>query len=387
VNSILSIVVFAGSVLSQTPVVSAAPLNCSNYITVIAENGLVVSEMNPDVPHAPASMIKLMLTLMVAEGLENGLWTPEQPITVSALAQSMGGTQVHLKAGEVHTLESMMHAVSVASANDAAFAVAEALWGSEENYLVAANARAKELGMLDTVVRSVHGLPPSAGELHDETTARDLAILACLCVKNETVMRWSGQQELIFRPGEAPKQNTNKLLLRLPGCDGLKTGYTRAAGFCLTATAVRNDLRLITVVMGCPRLSDRFEVTARLLEEGFATVRRVKLLATDTLLEPSIPVRNAKQNTLRLAPETDVWITAKSTDFPQMTFETTTPKLLQAPLSEGDTVGSVKVKLAGQIIGEAPLRVPVKVEEPTLYWKLTHRVAGRVGESQVEQGG
>jgi len=383
VRTILAVVFFAVSVAAQSDKLVA----CSNYITIVAENGLVVSELNPDQPHAPASMIKMILTLMVAEGLEAGLWTPETPVPVSNGAQSMGGTQVDLKAGEIHTLGAMMQAVCVASANDAAYAVAETLWGSESGYLKAANVRAKDLGMLDTTVRSVHGLPPSAGELPDQTTARDMAILACACVKNTLVMGWTGQHELVFREGEAAKQNTNKLLLRLPGCDGLKTGYTRAAGFCLTATAVRNDLRIITVVMGCPKLRDRFDTTEQLLEEGFATVRRVKLLATDTLMDPAIPVRNAKQNTLRLAPEKDVWITAKSTDFPQMTFETTTPRLLQAPLAEGATVGTVKVKLAGQVIGEAPLRVPIDIEEPTLHWKLTHRVMLRTGENQIEQGG
>ncbi|NUM53275.1 MAG: D-alanyl-D-alanine carboxypeptidase [Candidatus Hydrogenedentes bacterium] len=362
-------------------------LSCTNYITVIAENGLVVDELNPDERRAPASMVKLMLILMVAEGLDQGLWTLETPINVSLNAQGMGGTQVQVKAGDVFTLEAMMRAVCVASANDAAYAIAEELWGSEANYLLAANARAKELGMKDTTVRSVHGLPPSDGELPDETTARDLAILSCACVSHPQIMTWVGMKELVFRPGESPKANTNKLLLRTAGCDGLKTGYTRAAGFCLTATAVRNDVRLITVVMGCPRLKDRFDVASKLMEDGFSKVRRVRLLAADTLVDPAITVRNAKQTTLRLAPDHDVWITAKETDFPQMTFETTTPKLLQAPLTEGQHAGSVKVKLAGQVLGETPLRVPMAIEEPSLLWKLTHRVQEKAEEIQPAIGG
>jgi D-alanyl-D-alanine carboxypeptidase (penicillin-binding protein 5/6) len=155
----------------------------------------------------------------------------------------------------------------------------------------------------------------------------------------------------------------------------------------LTATAVRNDVRLITVVMGCPRLKDRFDVASKLMEDGFGKVRRVRLLASDTLVDPAITLRNAKQTTLRLAPEKDVWITAKETDFPQMTFETTTPKLLQAPLTVGQQAGSVKVKLAGQVLAEMPLRVPIVVEEPTLYWKLTHRVQEKTEDLQPAQGG
>jgi len=321
---------------------------------------------------------------MVAEGIDSGKWTLETPITVTANAQSMGGTQVQLKAGEVFPLDKLMQAVSVASANDAAYAVAEGLWGSKDDYLKAANERAKELGMADTTVRSVHGLPPSAGELPDETTARDMAIVACACIRKPQIMSWVNEKELVFREGEDPKQNTNKLLFRLPGCDGLKTGYTRAAGFCLTATAVKDDVRLITVAMGCPRLKDRFDVTERLLEEGFAQVRRVKLLATDTQMDPAIPLRNAKQADLKLVPEHDVWITAKETDFPQMTFETSVPKQLQAPLAQGETLGSVKVKLAGQVIGEASLQVPAAVEEPSMHWKLTHRVVHRIAETETK---
>ncbi|MBM3288699.1 MAG: D-alanyl-D-alanine carboxypeptidase [Candidatus Hydrogenedentes bacterium] len=378
--------------LSATLGIAAEPpddatLSCTNYITVIADNGLVVDELNPDERRAPASMVKLILIYMVTELLEKGTCTLETPIAVTANAQAMGGTQVQVKAGDVHTLGVLMEAISVASANDAAYAVAEGLWKTEADYLIAANACAKELGMRDTVIRSVHGLPPSPGELADETTARDLAILSCACVKKPQIMAWVGMKELVFRPGEDPKENTNKLLGRTLGCDGLKTGYTRQAGFCLTATAIRDDVRLITVVMGCPRLKDRFDVTNRLIEDGFGKVRRVRLLAADTLVDPAIALRNAKQTTLRLAPEQDVWVTAKETDFPQMTIETTTPKLLQAPLALGQHAGSVKIKLAGQTLAETPLRVPMAIEEPTLLWKVTHRIRELAEDSRPAQGG
>ncbi|MCC6796157.1 MAG: D-alanyl-D-alanine carboxypeptidase [Candidatus Hydrogenedentes bacterium] len=375
-------IVYCAAAFCQIP-----DLSCTNYITVIAENGLVVDELNADEKRAPASMVKLNLVLLVAEGLDSGKWTLDSQITVSKTAQSMGGTQVQIKAGDVFSLDTLMQAVCVASANDGAYAVAEGLWGDEATYLAAANVRAKELGMTNTTIRSVHGLPPSAGELADETTARDMAILSSACVMNAQVMKWVGMKELVFRPGEDPKQNTNKLLARMDGCDGLKTGYTRAAGFCLTATAIRNDVRLITVVMGCPRLKDRFDTADVLMEDAFTKVRRVRLLAADTLVDPAITLRNATQSALRLAPEHDVWVTAKEADFKQMTFETTTPKLLQAPLTMGQQAGSVTVKLAGRVIGETPLRVPIAVEEPSVFWKLTHRVREKAEEAQPAYGG
>ena len=331
-------IVFCVSTFAQSP-----PLSCTNYITVIADNGLVVDELNADEKRAPASMVKLILVLMVAEGLETGKWGLDTEITVSVTAQSMGGTQVQIKAGDVYSLDTLMQAVCVASANDGSYAVAEGLWGDEATYLAAANVRAQELGMANTTIRSVHGLPPSAGELADDTTARDMATLSSACVMNTQIMKWVGMKELVFRPGEDPKQNTNKLLARMDGCDGLKTGYTRAAGFCLTATAMRNDVRLITVVMGCPRLKDRFDTADVLMEDAFTKVRRVRLLAADSLVDPAIAM--------------------------------------------GQQAGTVTVKLAGRVLGETPLRVPMAVEEPSVFWKLTHRVREKADEAQPAFGG
>ncbi|MFA6243304.1 MAG: serine hydrolase, partial [Candidatus Hydrogenedentales bacterium] len=255
------VVISSGSVAWS----QGAGLPCTNYIIRVADTGLVVGERNADEAHAPASMVKLMLMLLVTEGLDAGTWTLETPITISAGAANVGGTQVELKAKESWTLDQLMTAVAVASANNAATAVAEGLWGSVDKYLEAANARAKELGMRGTEYHSVHGLPPGKGELSDVTTARDMTVLAEECIKKPQIMTWVGVREFSLRPEEAPKSNTNKLLFSLEGCDGLKTGFTRAAGYCLTATAVRNGVRLVVVVMGCERLSQRFEVAQYLL--------------------------------------------------------------------------------------------------------------------------
>lgn len=388
-----SMLLFISFLVVTVPSVAQAvpqnpPLACASYITIIADSGLIVSEFNPDERRPPASMVKMIMLLLVAEGLEDGKWTLDTQITVSAKAQSMGGTQVQLKAGETFSLEHLMKAVAVASANDGAYAVAEGLWGTAEKYLERANERAAELGMLDTVFRSVHGLPPDPGQLADESSARDLAILASKCVQLPQIMEWVSLPELAFRAGQSSKPNTNKLLSSLAGCDGLKTGYTRAAGFCLTATAVRNDVRLITVVMGCPRLRDRFEVAAYLLEDAFAQTKRVKLLAKGAVMDPAIPLANAKQSSIRLAPAQDIWITAKETDFPQMRFQTTLPPRLQAPLRQGENVGVVKIDLAGQTLATVPLLVPSDIEEPGWRWKLTHHVLGRIQElSSQEFGG
>ncbi len=221
--------------VSASVFAAAASAPDVSVICVELDRGLVLYEEHADIKRPPASMIKLMLMLLVAEGYGRGDWTHDTAIPVSALAESMGGTQVYLNAGESWPLGELMRAVSVASANDAAMAVAEGLWGSEAKYLRAANARAGALGMKDTVIHGVHGLPPDNGEDFDQTTARDMAVLAAMCAKEPEIMGLVGQKELQFRPKDATKFNTNKMLWRMDDCDGMKTGFIRAAGFCVTA--------------------------------------------------------------------------------------------------------------------------------------------------------
>ena len=362
-------------------------LQCTNYIIVTADHGLIVSEMNADEPRAPASMVKMILMLMVAEGVENGLWTWDTEIAVTAESQEIGGTQVFLKAGESWPLEALMKAIAVASANDAATAVAIGLWGSRDEYLKAANERARELGMLDTQVHSPHGLPPDEGQESDMTTARDMSILARACVAKPKIMEWVAIKELRFRPNDAVKASTNKLLELMPECDGLKTGFTRAAGWCLTATAVRNDVRLIAVVMGCPTLSDRFVTARALLEQGFAGTRRERILAKGDLLAPALPVRNAKTGSVQLQATADLWVTARQADFDVLEYVPHYPPALHAPMNAGDEVGTLSVALEGHELGEVPVVVPSSLEVPGWRWKLTHSVMTRLRGETAEVGG
>lgn len=362
-------------------------LQCTNYIIITADHGLIVSEMNADEQRAPASMVKMILMLLVTEGVEKGLWTWDTEIAVSKETETIGGTQVFLKAGESWPLEALMKGVAVASANDAASAVAEGLWGSREEYLKAANERARELGMLDTVVNTPHGLPPEPGQESDMTTARDMSILARACVAKPKIMEWVAMKELRFRPRDEAKTNTNKLLEIMPECDGLKTGYTRAAGFCLTATAVRNDIRLIVVVMGCPKLADRFATAQALLEQGFAGTRRELILAKGDLLAPPLPVRNAKMDSIQLQVTDDLWVTARQSDFDVLEYVPHYPSALHAPMKAGDEVGTLSVALAGQELGEIPVILPADIEVPGWRWKLTHSVLTRLKGETANVGG
>ncbi len=256
-------------VAAGTIAVSAAngPSEVST-ICIDAATGKVLSSGNATVVRPPASMVKMMLFLLVTEGVEAREWSWEDPITASRHAEHMGGSQVFLRAGETYPLEHLMQAVAVASANDAAMAIAEGLWGNEDDYLEAVNARVASLGMVDTRFNSVHGLPPDDGVAPDRTTARDMALLARACVRHSKVLDWTQVREFSFRHGDATEYNTNKLLWRVPECDGLKTGYIRASGYCVTATAERNGRRVIAVVMGHESFNGRFRAAQEMLENA-----------------------------------------------------------------------------------------------------------------------
>jgi len=329
-----------------------------SVICVEADTGLVLHEKHVDVPRPPASMVKMIQLLLVAEGLEAGRWTLETPVTVSKRAQHMGGTQVYVEAGEVWPLGQLMRAVAVASANDAAMAVAEGLWGSEEAYRKAANARALELDMDLTVFHSVHGLPPDAGEALDQSTARDMARLACEAVRHPQVLEWVGQKEIRFRPQDAIHYNTNKLLWRMEDCDGLKTGYIRAAKFCITATAQRNGIRLISVVMGSPSKYGRFNLAQEMMEEGFKKLKRIHAVQQGQPAGEALPVAGHSQK-VQLVADKDIWVIILNGNESTLEFYAERPDTLVPPIAAGTVVGELQIELGGVRLGRSPLSVPV----------------------------
>ncbi|GMW03726.1 MAG: hypothetical protein AMXMBFR84_48600 [Candidatus Hydrogenedentota bacterium] len=352
-----------------------------SYICVVADSGLPIVEYNPDEVRAPASMVKLIQMLMVSEGLREGIFTLEQEITVTAKAAGIGGTQVFLKEGEVHTLEKLMQAVSINSANDAAMAVAEGLWGDEDTYKKAANERALALGMTSTVVNSVHGLPPDPGNEHDKTTARDMVILAQACIREPLIREWTSMKELTFRVGEDPKPNTNKLLFRMAECDGLKTGYTRAAGYCLTATAEINGIRVIGVVMGCNRLADRFDSMETLLKYSATQVGPVTLVAKGQPIEPSVGIGNGKMESMQLHAANDIIAILPASAVGKVQFFSDYPDFLWAPIAQGHAVGTLNAQLGETVLGSTEVIVPEAVEEPDWRWKLGRGLLRTLGRT------
>ena len=222
------------------------------YAVADAADGKILEGLNVNLRWPQASLTKLMLAVVVMDQIERGALHLSDRVTVSRKAEGMGGSQVFLKAGETFSLDELMRAALVESANDAAFAVAEHTAGSSDEFVKLMNAKARALGMPDTEFHCVHGLPPAKGGADNITTCSDMIQLAREALQHPHILEWTSIEQTTFRSGTLPISNKNKLVGRVPGVDGLKTGYTRRAGFNIVATAKTGDRRLIVVVLGSP---------------------------------------------------------------------------------------------------------------------------------------
>lgn len=256
---------FALDKVSRNPYIGA--------IVIDDASGRVLFEDNADARGYPASVTKLMTFLVVMDRVHAGQLTLETPITVSAEASRTGGSQVYLKQGEVFTVDELLYALMIQSANDAAVALAVHVAGSKEAFVELMNAKARALGLAHTTFHSPHGLPPGKGQEVDLTTARDLAVLSRELIDHGDILRYSSVKVRTLRAQSASPfemRNHNHLLGKLAGCDGLKTGYFSAAGYSLAATVERNGRRIIAVVLGSEASKTRDFKVMELVEKGFA---------------------------------------------------------------------------------------------------------------------
>ncbi|MEJ2056658.1 MAG: D-alanyl-D-alanine carboxypeptidase [Desulfofustis sp.] len=279
--------------ISQDPYISA--------LLIDADTGKILLDENSTAKAYPASVLKLMVLKVILDRIEAGSLALDEMVQVTREASRMGGSQVYLDPKEQFPVEDLLYALIVQSANDAAVALAVHVAGSKDAFVALMNEKAAALGMNDTTFYSVHGLPPSEGQKPDITTARDLAILARELSKNPDVFKYTGARERDFRNGEFIMRTHNKLLATVDGCDGFKTGYFKAAGFSIVATARRGGVRIIAVVLGSLDRKVRDAKAAELIAVGFTKVKpgpeaAVPKENAETVVQPQVQQAVSEQS-------------------------------------------------------------------------------------------
>jgi serine-type D-Ala-D-Ala carboxypeptidase (penicillin-binding protein 5/6) len=339
----------------QGPYVSA--------LLVDADSGRVLFAKDPTDPRPPASMVKMMTALLAFEALDRGDVHLNDPVTISLAASRTGGSGVFLKAGERLPFEDLLKAMLVASANGASVAIADAIAGSQLAMISRMNDRARELGMSETTYRTVNGLPPRRGKgLPDMTSANDLAVLARKLLEHPQVLHYSAQPLVPIRGGTLLIRNTNHLVGHMEGADGLKTGYYHQAGFNLTATASRDHLRLIAVVLGCPTLQSRFLLAQQLMEWGFAHFSKLTVVEAGEPLSIDVKVSNGSTDHVRPVAAQSVTYVVRNDEKNDLHVTFQLPAMVSAPIAKDQELGEIIVRdQRQQVLGVIRAVSPIDV--------------------------
>lgn len=337
------------SVFSVGVADGAFHLPCKSVVLMEANTGTVLYTQNANEALPPASVTKIMTLLLVMEALDAGIVRLDSTVTVSANAASMGGSQVFLKEVEQMTLEDLLKSVVIASANDAAVALAEFVAGSVPSFVEKMNKRASQLGMTSTHFENVTGLDDTA-ENH-LTSAWDIALMSQALIAHPTILQYSSIWMDTIRNGEFGLTNTNRLVRFYPGCTGLKTGSTSKAGFCVSVTAERDGMSLICVIMGAESRDSRNAIATQMLDWGFA---EYGVYTADAQTLPFVAVQGGNRETCKLFCEKFQCVLPKS-KLSCVEIRSVLPKTVTAPVKTGDRVGCVEYYLENTKIGEIPI--------------------------------
>ena len=334
----------------------APSLAAKSAVLIEESTGKILYAANAHEALPPASVTKIMLLLLVMEAIENGQVKLDDTVTTSANAASMGGSQVYLKEGEQMRLEDMLKSVIIASANDAAVALAEHLCGSVSSFVAKMNQKAEQLGMKNTCFENVTGLDDTAeGHL---TSAYDIALMSRALIAHKKILEYSSIWMDTIRNGEFGLTNTNRLVRFYQGCTGLKTGSTSKAGFCVSATAKRGNLSLICVIMGSESRDARNAQATALLDWGFATF---DLLQSPSEAVGEIDVIRGRTSKCALVADPFSCVIRKSVS-KAIEKKVEMPNALEAPIKAGDAVGKIIYRCGGEVIGECVIRASESVE-------------------------
>lgn len=361
---LLSIIFMFVPITIKAETVDLAP-NATSAIIIEASTGTVIYNKNEHEKLAPASMTKMMGLLLIMEQIEKGNLKWDEKVTASANASSMGGSQIFLETGEQMTVEELVKGISIASGNDAMVAMAERIAGTEEAFVELMNKKASELGLKNTNFKNCTGLD---AENH-YSSANDMALIAKELVKHDKILEFSGTYEDYIREGTDKSfwlVNTNKLVRFYQGVDGLKTGYTTTAGYCLTATAKKDGMRIITVVMNEPDSATRNSETTAMLDYGFNMYGMEQLLNKDNVLG-KIKVDLGEKEYVEVVPKEEVNIlNNKNSDKRNVTYKVELNNI-KAPIAAGDTVGKINVIENNKTIMTVEVTVKENVDKVNIF--------------------
>jgi D-alanyl-D-alanine carboxypeptidase (penicillin-binding protein 5/6) len=352
---------------------NANPLTAP-YATACAmepTTGTVIFDHDMERPWPTASLAKMMVMLLVAKKIADGSLRLTDKVTTSAAATRMGGSQVYLKEGETFTLEEMMEAIVVHSANDATYAVAEYIAGSADACVQMMNQEAAALGLKNTHYYSVHGLPPAAGQQADVSSAYDLAVIAQRLVSYPDIMRWSAIDTTGFRSGTFQLRNTNHLVRTFPGCDGLKTGFYYEAGFNVVATAKRNSLRIIAVVLGSPRKQENFGAAATMMSQGFLNYEMHEIAKKGAPIGRTVAVKGGAISAIDPVWGADASVFVKREEAKNaFSIDYDEPAAIGAPIRAGQRIGTAQIMVKGKPQQSIAIVAPAEVARGTLWQRL-----------------
>ena len=347
--------------------------------------GKVLFEKNADEVLPPASMTKIGSMLIIMEAINHGNLKLDDKVTISEEAANMGGSQVFLEAGEVYTVHDLLKAVAIASGNDAVVALAEKVAGSQGEFVNMMNKRFKELGAKNTNFVNAHGLD---AEGH-YSTARDMAIIARELLKHEKILEYTSIYEEYLEKNDGSKTwlvNTNKLVRFYDGIDGLKTGYTTSAGYCLTATAKKDNFRLISVVMGEESTENRSSDTVKMLNYGFNTFKINTIKTNDEILG-KVRVEGGKENFADIVLLNDATELLKNTDEVSNYKFNLNVDSIKAPVKKGEVVGSAEIiDDDGNIVDEVDVTVKIDIKKANFFDYLFKNIKVMVaGKTVIKQ--
>ena len=345
------------SAVTDAAIGTKLDIKAKSAILMEVNTGKILYEMNADEKLPPASITKIMSLLLVMEAISSGKMSVEDVITASEHACSMGGSQIWLEPGETMTVDDLLKAAVIASANDATVALGEQIAGSEEGFVAMMNARAKELGMTNTNFINATGLD-AEGHI---SSAHDVAIMSAELIKHDLIKNYSTLWMDSLRGGESELVNTNKLVRFYEGTTGLKTGTTSGAGYCLSATAERNGLELVAVIMSGDTSNDRFNGAKKLLDYGFANYEYASI--KPELDKTELNIKNGVAPKVKIIAKNNFDALLKKSETAAVTQQLNLKQNLEAPVKKDEVVGAIDFYLNDETIGQVEVVADESVDK------------------------